>query len=157
MAEAIAALSLASNILQVIDFGSKFASTAWKIYQVARQSVDGVDEVASLRAINVSLSDVLREIHSQCGGANLANDINQGIINLAKECAKLVEELQQSLKKLGIGDVLRKRDVVYAAFKLTWKREEIQSLQARLNDLRSQLTLGLLVSMRLVFGSALAP
>jgi hypothetical protein len=33
MAEAIATLSLASNILQVIDFGSKFASTAWKIYK----------------------------------------------------------------------------------------------------------------------------
>jgi hypothetical protein len=153
MAEAIAALSLASNILQVIDFGSKFVSTAWKIYKAAHHSLEGLDEVSSLRVINVNLGDVLRDIRTQFGGADPASESNQGIVNLAKECATLVEELLQSLNKLGLGDAARKRDALRAAFKLTWNGEEIRALQARLNDFRSQLTLGLLVSMRSVFCS----
>lgn len=151
MAEAIAVLSLASNILQVIDFGSKFASTAWKIYRAAHHSLEGLDDVASLRVISVNLGDVLRDIRAQSGNADPVSESNQGIVNLAKECATLVEELLQSLNKLGLENVARKRDALRAAVKLTWKGEEIGALQARLNDFRSQLTLGLLVSMRSVF------
>lgn len=153
MAEAIAALGLASNILQVIDFGSKFVSTAWKIYKAAYHSLEGLDEVASLRAINVNLSDALRDIRTQSSGVDSASESNQGIVNLAKDCATVAEELLQSLNKLGLRDDMRKRDALRAAFKLTWKGEEIGALQARLNDFRAQLTLGLLVSMRLVFCS----
>ena len=151
MAEGIAALSLASSIFQVIDFGSKFATTAWKIHKAARHSLENLDEVAYMRAITVNLDDVLRDIRAQSGHIDPASESNQGIVNLAKECATLVEELLQSLNKLGLGEVARKRDALRAAFKLTWKGEEIRALQARLNDFRSQLTLGLLVSMRSVF------
>jgi hypothetical protein len=150
MAEAIATLSLASNILQVIDFGSKFASTAWKIYKAARHGHGDLNEVASLRVINVNLGNVLRDIRTQSYDADPASESNQGIVNLAKGCATLVEELLQSLNELGLGDAARKRDALRAAFKLTWKGDEIGALQARLSDFRSQLTLGLLVSMRSV-------
>ena len=150
MAEAIAALCLASNILQVIDFGSKFVSTAWKIYKAAHHSLEGVDEVASLRAINVNLGDALRDIRIQSSGVDPASENNKGIVNLAKDCATVVEELLQSLNKLGLRDTPRKRDALRTAFKLMWKREEIDALHGRLNDFRAQLTLALLVSMRSV-------
>ena len=151
MAEGIAALGLASSIFQVIDFGSKFATAAWKIYKAAHHSLESPDEVAHLRTININLGDVLRDIRAQSGLVGPASESNQGIVNLAKECATLVEELLQSLNKLGLGDVARKRDALRAAFRLTWKGEEIRAFQTRLNDFRSQLTLGLLVSMRSVF------
>jgi hypothetical protein len=153
MAEAIAALCLASSILQVIDFGSKFVSTAWKIYKAANHSHDGLDEVASLRVINVNLGDALRDIRTQSGGVDPTSESNQGIINLAKDCATVVGQLLQSLNKLGLQDATRKRDALRAAFKLTWKREEIDALHGRLNEFRAQLTLGLLVSVRSVFCS----
>jgi len=154
MADAIVALSLASSILQVIDSGSKFVSTAWKIYKAAHHSLEGLDEVASLRIINVNLSDALRDIRTQSGGVDSCSASDQGIFNLAKDCAAVAEELLQSLNKLGLRDATRKRDALRAAFKLKWKGEEIGALQARLNDFRAQLTLSLLVSMRLVFYSA---
>jgi hypothetical protein len=153
MAEAIAALSLASNILQVIDFGSKFASIAWNIYKAGHHSLEGLDEIKSLRVLNINLSDVLRDIHMQSSGASPSDKSNQGVVNLAKECAMQVEELLQSLNNLSLGDTARKRDAFRAAFKLTWKREDISGLQARLNDFRSQLTLALLVSVRSAFNS----
>jgi hypothetical protein len=156
MAEAIAALSLASSILQVIDFGSKFASTAWNLYKAAHHSIEGLDEIASLRAIHINLSDVLQDIRMQSSNADPASESSEGIVNLANECATLVEELLQSLSKLSLRDASRKRDALRAAFKFVWKGEEINALQARLNDLRSQLTLSLLVSVRSVFRSALS-
>jgi len=56
MAEAVAALSLASNILQVID---------------GHHSLEGLDEVASLHTINANLSDTLRGIRAPSGGSEL--------------------------------------------------------------------------------------
>lgn len=150
MAEAIAALSLASNIFQVIEFGTKFTSTAWKIHNTTHRGLESLDETASLNAINKNLNDVLRDIRTQSGVTDLANESNRGILSLAKECATLAEQLVHSLNKLRLGDAARKRDALVAAFMLTWKREEINGLQTRLNDFRSQLTLSLLVSMRFV-------
>ena len=72
---------------------------------------------------------------------------NKGIVDLAKECATLVEKLLLSLNKLNVGDAARKRDAIRAAFKFTWKGDEIAALQGCLNEFRSQLTLSLLVSI----------
>lgn len=151
MAEAIAALSLASNILQVIDFGSNFVSTAWKIYDASQRSSERLDGIASLSVINTNLNDVLRDLRTQSSATDLANESNRGILNLSNECAAWLEKLVRALNELGLGDAGRKRDALRAAFKLMWKREEINALQARLNEFRSQLTLSLLVSMRSVF------
>src|ERR1700744_1315293 len=145
MAEAIAALSLASNILQVIDFGASFASTSWKIYQGARHSRQGLDEIESLRNINENLRDVLRDIRTQYDSLTSTSESTDGIIALAKQCSTFVEELVQSLASLRLADVKRKRDAVRAAFKLSWKKDEIHDLESRLHGFRSQLTLSLLV------------
>jgi hypothetical protein len=150
MAEAIAALSLASNILQVIDFGTSFASTAWKIYQGSRHGRRDLDDVASLRSINSNLRDALRDIRTQSASVSATSESTSGILDLSKQCSALAEQLLQSLDSLGLADVKRKRDALRAAFRLSWKKEEIGALETRLNDFRSQLTLSLLVSMRLV-------
>jgi hypothetical protein len=153
MVEAIVALGLAANVIQVIDYGTNFASTAWKIYQGARHGRQDIDEVVSLRKINSNLRDALQDIYTQSTSVSATNESTSGIAELSKQCASLVEKLLQSLDSLGLNDVKRKRDALRAAIKLAWKREDIDDLQLRLNDFRSQLTLSLLVSMRLVIGS----
>jgi hypothetical protein len=150
MAEAIAALSLVGNILQVIDFGSQFASTAWKLYKSSRESRTSIDEISPLQTINFNLSNVLQDIREQFHFVGQASESNEGILNLAKECAVLVEELLQSLNKIGLKDATRKRDALRAAFKMIWKKDEISALQERLHHFRSQLILALVVSVRLV-------
>ncbi|KAI1736544.1 hypothetical protein F4680DRAFT_257371 [Xylaria scruposa] len=147
MADPLATLSLASSVLQVIDFASGFATTAWKFYQAAGRGRDGPDEVVELREINNNLATILREIRSQPSVSEVAaTNGDDGITNLAKECAALVEELLQTLPSAI--EVTRKRDAIRAAFKLKWKSDNIRALQARLSEFRSQLTLNLLVSMR---------
>lgn len=149
MAEAIAALGLASNILQVIDFGASFASTAWKIYQGSRHNRQELDEVSALRNINSNLRDALQDIRAQSAGLTEASESARGIVDLSKQCTTLAEELLQSLDSLGLDHVKRKRDALRAAFKLAWKRERISNLESRVNGFRSQLNLSLLVSIRL--------
>lgn len=154
MADLITTLSLASSILQVIDFASGFATTAWKIYQAADRGRDGPDEVAELRLINSNLVNVLEEIQSQAGIVKVAApNGDDGIIRLAKECATLVRELLQTLPD--VTNITRKRDAIRVAFKLKWKSEDIRALQSRLIEFKSQLTLHLLVSMRYAPSSAL--
>ena len=68
MPDPITALSLASAVLQLVDFGSKMLVTGYKTYK----SVDGVSDcnehievlVADLRAIGHGLS---REVHKGAG------------------------------------------------------------------------------------------
>jgi hypothetical protein len=70
MAEAVAALSLAANILQVLDFGKRFTFAAWTIY---RSGVEGVDFLSGLQA---SLDDfwvVLRELREDAARASSSN------------------------------------------------------------------------------------
>ncbi|KAI1121915.1 hypothetical protein F5Y10DRAFT_287923 [Nemania abortiva] len=146
MADPIATLSLASSILQVIDFASSFATTAWKIYQAADRGREALDEVEELRKIANDLADILQEIQSQPVSGAAAADSSDGIVSLAKACATLVEELLQTLP--AGTNITRKRDAIRVAFKLKWKSENIRALQTRLAEFRSQLTLNLLFSMR---------
>ncbi|RWA09188.1 hypothetical protein EKO27_g5905 [Xylaria grammica] len=155
MADPITTLSLASCILQVIDFASGFATTAWKIYRAADRSREGLDAVVELRNTNSNLAAVLREIQSQ---ANVSREAvtngSDGIVSLARECAVLVEELLQTLPPET--NITRKRDAIRVAFKLKWKSEDIRNLQSRLAEFKSQLTINLLVSMRQYASQSLA-
>ncbi|KIW98525.1 uncharacterized protein Z519_00186 [Cladophialophora bantiana CBS 173.52] len=133
MAVALAALSLGSSILQAIDFGSTFVSMARKIRGVTHRNQESLDEIASLRVLNTNLSD-------------LSGTFAHNQVPLIWQARAI--ELVRSLNELGLGDAARKRDALYSAFRLTWKRDDINGLRARVNDFRSQLTLSLLVSMR---------
>ena len=66
--EAIAALGLASSILQVIDFPSKFVSVAWKIYR--RGHDDWHKEIGDQRI------DVLRAIRQDLAHPGQLNYID---------------------------------------------------------------------------------
>jgi hypothetical protein len=145
MAEAIAAFSLAANIVQFIDFGSNFASSVWKIYWSGR---DGVSEVPDLRKITDDLQEVLKNLQLLAGNNEEILESECGIRQLAEQCQNVATELLISLSKVSLPDKVRKRDVLKAAFKIIWKEEEIKSLQVRLEGFGHQLTLHLLASLR---------
>jgi hypothetical protein len=148
MADAVAALGLASNVLQVIDFGSKFLSIAWKIYRSGKSAVDSVDELADLQKINSNLYGVLDKLQAPSSGLNDVLSDHHGIIQLATECSRLVQKLLGFFRNLGLGENGRKRDAIKAAFKIMWKEDDIQAVQDAINEFRQQLTLNLLVSLR---------
>jgi hypothetical protein len=144
MAEAIAALALAGNVLQFIDFGSRFISHAWKVYKTG---VDGADAVPNLQLLTTDLQNVLTSLQRRQEGDS------PGMGRLCEECSRVARRLLESLNLLNLPDKMRKRDAVKAAFKATWNRDEIKAFQQELDGFRQQLTLHLLLSLRYLISS----
>jgi hypothetical protein len=96
MAEAVAALNLASNILQVIDFGTKFVSTAQKVYRTGVAALDNHDVFPDLRQINKDLGTVLKDLTVPIQDG--VSEHHQGIIDLGAECGTLAQQLSASFR-----------------------------------------------------------
>ncbi|KAI1878958.1 hypothetical protein JX265_003135 [Neoarthrinium moseri] len=148
MAEAVATLSLASSILQVIDFGTKVATTAFKAFRASKLGREDANEVSQLQIVYQSLSSTLKTIQEQYAVNKSDSQDDGGMGELAKGCTELAKELVQTLHRIGLADAKKKRSALWAALKLAWKHEEIISLQSRLGEFRSQLAMCLLLSVR---------
>ncbi|KAK1758029.1 hypothetical protein QBC47DRAFT_132305 [Echria macrotheca] len=139
MAEAVAALGLAANILQMLDYGGKILSTAWAIY-------DGTDATGftSLQTLCEDLKSSVETLQKP------QSEPDEAIAHLAKECSVVANALLQKLQALGLSKKMRigKREALQAAFQRAWKRNEIQELENRLKQLKDQLLLRLVVSIR---------
>jgi hypothetical protein len=139
MAEAVAALGLAANILQMLDYGRKVLSTAWGIY-------DGTDQTGftSLQTLCEDLKGSVETLQRP------QSEPDEAIAHLAKECSVVANALLQKLQALGLSGKrgIGKREALQAAFQRVWRRNEIQELEDRLNELKSQLVLRLVVSIR---------
>lgn len=147
MAEAVATLALASSILQVIDFGTKVATTAVKIYQASKRSAESSSEVSQLQVVYTKLSSTLETLQRDNAPATKDSETDD-MHELAKSCATLAKELLGILHDIGLGEVRKKRHAVQVAVNLARKQGDIVSLQARIGEFRSQLTMCLLVSVR---------
>lgn len=135
--EAVAAFSLAANIVPFIDAASKLVSLLWSLYVSGKE---GLEEYTALLKITQDLHNVLENLRTTESG--------DGMQQIVEECQKLGSELESTLRKLNLSDKIRKRDALKAAVKLLWKEDEVKGIQTRLDAFRSQLTLHLITSLR---------
>lgn len=155
MAEAIAALSLAANILQMVEYGVVFVSTAWKIcssnpdthlandFDQLRSSTEEVEKI--LVSLEQNESEVL-------SGACL-QDRDRDLLALTAESRTVTEDILSSLNKIenpAAWKDKKKYKAIKAAFKSLWHSHRLTELKTNLDRVRSQLTLQLLHSMRCV-------
>ena len=61
MAESIAIFGLAANIVQFLDIGSKFVSSAWKIYSSGR---NGMGKISDLVRLTGDLQTILKGLQT---------------------------------------------------------------------------------------------
>lgn len=148
MVDPITALGLASNILQVIEFGSKFVSTAWAIRKSGIGARAGLANFTEAEKIRTDLEVVLEKLRPNGEATDADRASEQSIERLASECATVAEQLLQKLREIFPEDIYRKREIVKATFKSIWQEEDIKSLRTSLADFRNQLVLHLLVSLR---------
>ncbi|KAI1384476.1 uncharacterized protein F4822DRAFT_445899 [Hypoxylon trugodes] len=151
MAEAALGLSVAANIIQVVDFGTKFISLAWKIWQSGNGTVS---ELNNLRLVSKSLQATLQqtEIGETSPLIPIEDATNGRTFALAEECYKTAQKVIDSIEGLKIPEGDRtewtKRKAIVAAFKVIWRKEEITALEAQLSRCRDQIVLDLAVSLR---------
>lgn len=147
MAEAVAALSLAANILQVLDFGKQFAIAGYAIYHAGPGSVEALSDLQSSSSRFHSVLTELQKGAARAPTSNVANG-EDGILVLASKCSGVLKQMLESIVSPGSLEKGGKRDAAKAAFKLGWKKGDIESLQKRLDQFRDELTLHLVVSLR---------
>jgi|ERR1700722_18828219 hypothetical protein len=143
MAEAVAAFSLAANVIQFIDFTAKVASNFWRFYKIGG---NGASEIPDIRTITADLNTVLLRVQLSAGN----DDSESALRQLARECRNVATGLQKVLESLAKvrADKPTKQEALKAAFKLVWKEKEIKAFQTRLDQFRAQLTVHLLASLR---------
>lgn len=149
MAEAVAALSLAANILQVLDLGRQFAVAAWSTYE---SGSDSIKIFSDLKSTSNDLGAALQELKEGATRAPATGSLNGDgeILKLAQECSNALDRTQKSLASFGWSEKGRKRDAAVIAFKSIWKKKDIEDLQKRLENFRDQLTFHVVVSLKYV-------
>lgn len=154
MAE-LAALGLASNIVQFVDFGIKLFSEARDIYESAQ---DGREEDLELETVTVDLKGFARSLHTR-GKPSPGNSRPKklsadelALQKLAISCEKLANELLKLLDDLKVkGQQNRKWKSFKAALRHVRKEDKINKLEERLEKFQRQITTHLVGILRFVF------
>lgn len=142
MAEPLAALGLAANILQLLEFGSKTVSQFRSIYQGYRDKDSLLDIVSTNREFQDILANLRSETKQTNGSPNL--------VNLAKDSQAVANELAtfiRSLMQTGT-DSTSKFEALRLSIKRVWNEDKLKAIQMRLAGFQNQLMLSLLASIR---------
>ncbi|KAK7723813.1 hypothetical protein SLS64_000144 [Diaporthe eres] len=145
MSEAVAGLALAASILQVLDYGRQFVTTAWKLYD---SGVDKVEGLTILQRLSNDLDSTLQS--AKRDSPAISAEVDKEISTLANESRAASVKIQEFLSRASITlDARRtKRKALRAAFVTVWNRDEIRSLEIELEGINRRLTLALLASLR---------
>lgn len=125
MAEAIAGLSLAANIMQVINFGANFVSLSWKIWNAGQ---DGLSTADSLKQLAKDLKHVVQRLnHDIAQQPSRSPHTDSALTTLGRDCIKVSERLLEILEKSGVHSVNNKRGAFATAFRLLWVKDDIEN------------------------------
>jgi hypothetical protein len=96
MADAAAAFGLAAGILQFLDFGTRFAKKALRIYQAGKR---GTDELLQLQSTIEDLQCVANSLGPTKNAGQVSLDDEASIWKLAEDCQQVATEVLSSLKR----------------------------------------------------------
>jgi hypothetical protein len=137
--EALAAVGLAGNIVQFIDFTCKLFDQAASIYHSRAGTATGARSLEvvteDLQALTTTLT---KAVHH-----NGAQNDQTALYKLAKECEKVATELLSTLHGLQAKRPGSKWSSFRAALATTWKQSSIDAMERQLDSCRTQLILHL--------------
>ncbi|KAH8790555.1 hypothetical protein F5882DRAFT_353638 [Hyaloscypha sp. PMI_1271] len=148
----ITALSLASNVIQFVDFGSKLLS---KTRELHKSTTGALSENIELETITSDLKVLNSRLQlpqlSQVSGNGL-DESEKALVALSVKCTEIADELLGALDQLKAGDDLNKK---WGSFRLALKnirrRDKIESIASRLEAFRQELESHILVSIRIFY------
>jgi hypothetical protein len=143
------AIGLAGNIVQFVDYSSKLISSTYEIYKSSTGSSGNQVYLEGIATRLLELNHALDQ--PKLIGTNW---YDKPLDELRKEC------LQDTQALLGLIKALRaKKDSKWSSFRKalrnTWEKEEIDRLEGRLKDHRSEIAAHLVAMLRYVIFSFL--
>ena len=136
------AIGLASNIVQFVDYSSKLMTSTCEIYKSRTGTSAHHVYLEGIATRLLNLSDSLEQPRLSC-----PNSYDKGLQHLRAECVQDAEALRSVLRALQA-----KKDSKWSSFRKAlisaWGQEEIERLEDRLKDHRSELSTHLTAMMR---------
>ena len=145
--DAIAAFSLACNVVQVVNFSMDVVSICRELYRGG--SLSKYDHLEDMTNHLIGLRDALDSPTAQ-GNQNLRECQDKALLDLAEKCSTTATELFAELQKLKINDSPRKRQVITKSATSLWNQRSIDKIQIRLDEYRKILDSRILIGIRSV-------
>jgi hypothetical protein len=149
--DGLTAPSLAGNIIQFVDFGTKLLSRAEELYRSSRGSLGVNDEVELVTADLKDLITKLRGSFLKKEGGDLCEHDQTQLASFRKVCdeaVKIADELVERLKKLKVNRKFKRLTSLHRAIKTIWSEKEVAILMRRLLTLKETLESHVLFSIR---------
>ena len=141
MMDPIAAIGLAGNIVQFVDFPWKILSETRDLYESTTGASADNDVLESISKDLINLNDALTAPSS-------AGAIPNRLRILAGQCKGVAEELLEVLDKIKVKGSHRKWKSFMQALRSVWKKEQIENLFKRMERLRNGMQLRLPLMLR---------
>ncbi|KAF2823870.1 hypothetical protein CC86DRAFT_384404 [Ophiobolus disseminans] len=145
--ESIAALGLASNIVQIVDFSSRIISRGHELYKSANGRTEEHDILDSA-ASNLSELHKDLQVSGSTGNPRKLRASDRQLLELKLQSQKVVAELSAALAKARVSGPHQKWQSVYQALKSVSTDKDISNLANQLDDIRKQVDTAILVSLR---------
>ena len=143
----LSALSVATNVIQFVDFTSKIVSGSYQLYKSGLGESEQNAELNQVTTKLISLNDSLeRSLHTQALGKDLSQ-IDIQLRDLCNDCNIIAHDLILALKKLQ-SNRHSKWNSVILALRTIWTQDDIDKLQHRVDGFRQQITMHVLVALR---------
>jgi hypothetical protein len=144
--EAIAALALACNVIQVVDFALKTASKCQEIYNEGRTI-----EHQDLDYTSKHLAEISEKLNESIQNAQTNKPLTKDdheLQDLALKCVESARNLRDELDKLTIPGRKRKRAAVTKVFMSIRRNDDINKIEERLRGYERVLNTRLLSRLR---------
>jgi hypothetical protein len=147
MLDPLLAISLASNVVQFVDFTAKIISKTRELVQSSHgtttEAYNAEIIIRDLMRLSERLKDGLRD-----AGAAPQTDDDKALEEVCNGCIGLSERMIKRLEKLKLGEGAGKRRALIHALKGVWSQKELESEEAQLATYRSQLEFRVLTTFR---------
>jgi len=128
--EPLAALGVASNVIQLVDFAVGLVADTSDIYKSAAGASGNSRTLEAIAQDASRLSDAIK-LFDECPATLQA---------LAVEAKEVADELLKTVKRLQVSGRRRIWSSFMLALKETWNSKKIEAFAGRLEKLQSQLT-----------------
>src|SRR5271156_3335491 len=146
--EPLSAFSVACNVLQIIDFGSKVLTKAIDYQKVANGALS---EHQDLRHVLQSLKNLNADLQAsmpQLAGTKPLSTAETRLLEANTECLRLSNEFIDLLDRLKVKNRHAMLECLRMSIKSLWYREKMDAMESALSQARDNLNIAFLVYMK---------
>ncbi len=136
-----AAIGLAANVVQFVDF-------SWKLFRDTKDLYDSSTGASADHDILELIITDLAAFNDKLTAPTAPGAIPDSMRNLASQCIYVIAELRDILNKIRVQGPRKKWKSFVQALRSIWKKDQIDNLVKRLEALRSEIQFHLQLIIR---------